>query len=196
MTEKRLAQQLHFLMEADKLKQVLRHTVLTDGSRRENDAEHSWHFALMAIILQEYADEPIDLNRVLQMAAIHDMVEIYAGDTFAYDVCANQTKAEREQAAAERLFSLLPPDQSAQYRALWAEYDQKQTPDARFSASIDRLQPLMHNYMTQGHTWKLGDVRARQAYARIELMRTTAPKLWALCDQILQDSIQKGYLKP
>jgi len=196
MIDERLKQQLEFLIEADKLKQILRRTVLTDGSRRENDAEHSWHFALFAMILREYAAEEIDMRRVLEMAMIHDMVEIYAGDTFAYDVSANQTKLEREMQAADKLFSLLPEDQAKTYRALWEEYDAEETPDACFAASLDRLQPLIHNYLTGGHTWKLGDVKPAQTYKRVAPLEKAAPQLWEVADQIIQDSIKKGYIKP
>jgi len=156
MDSKRMEGQLRFLIEIDKMKSVLRQTLLADGSHRENDAEHSWHLALYAMILQEYAAGEIDIDRVVQMVLVHDLVEIYAGDTFCYDAAANTDKAERENAAAEKLFSLLEPEQGAYYEALWREFDAEETDDSKYAAAMDRIQPLMNNYMTGGHTWHLG----------------------------------------
>lgn len=146
----RLERQLRFLTEIDKAKLILRRTLLTDGSRRENDAEHSWHLAVMAAVLQEHAREPFSMERVLKMTLIHDLVEIYAGDTFAFDTAANAGKEDRETAAADRLFALLPPDQGQELRALWEEFDAMETADARYAAALDRLQPFLHNLCTQG----------------------------------------------
>jgi len=148
----RLLQQMQFVVEIDKLKRVLRQTLLTDGSRRENSAEHSWHIALMAILLSEYATEPIDILRVVKMLLLHDLVEIDAGDTFCYDDRGHESKAEREMQAADRLFSLLPPDQASEFRALWDEFEAQETADAQFASTLDRLQPLLNNHQTQGHT--------------------------------------------
>ena len=140
MEETRLQKQLRFLVEVDQMKNVLRQTLLVDKSRRENDAEHSWHFALMAMLLSEYADgSKVDFYRVLRMALVHDLIEVYAGDTFAYDKKGNEDKEEREKKAADKLFGMLPEDQGKEIRDLWEEFDQMETPDAQYAASIDRL---------------------------------------------------------
>ena len=192
----RLKKQIEFIIEADKMKTVLRQTVLIDQTKRENDAEHSWHFALCAMVLYEYCDtEHVNLFRVLKMALIHDIIEIYAGDTFAYDDKANIDKAERENAAADKVFGLLPDDQREEYRALWEEFDAMETDDALFAAGIDRLQPLINNYLTGGHTWKLGDVPSVKVYKRIEPLKKSAPKLWEFADMMVKDSLKKGFLK-
>lgn len=192
----RMGQQIDFLIEVDKMKTVLRQTLLADGSRQENDAEHSWHFALAAMILREYAcSEEVDLFRVLKMALIHDLVEVYAGDTFAYDEQGYMDKEAREEAAADRLFGLLPDDQGKEIRALWEEFDAMQTPDSLYASALDRLMPLLNNYLTQGHTWKKGNVKSPQVYKRMEVIRTGMPALWSFVDAIIQDSIQKGYLQ-
>ena len=153
MTSPRLAQQLRFVAEADRLKAVLRQTRLMDASRRENSAEHSWHLALMAVVLAEYAPETTDLARVLEMLVLHDVIEIEAGDTFAYDAAANLDKAAREQAAATRTFGLLPQDLNARLRALWEEFEGGATNEARFANALDRLQPLLGNFYSGGGTW-------------------------------------------
>lgn len=195
MEESRLEKQLRFLVEIDKLKKVLRQTVLIDKSRRENDAEHSWHMALMAVILQEYAGSPeVNITRVLEMALVHDLIEIYAGDTFAYDDQGNSDKEEREKAAADKLFALLPEDQGRELRALWEEFDGMETPDAKYAASIDRLQPLLHNYYTEGHTWKIGAVTSDKVYKRMAPIKEGLPEVWPLVEHIVEDSIKRGYL--
>lgn len=192
----RLKQQLHFLLEVDKMKTVFRQTLLTDRSRRENDAEHSWHLALMAMMLQEYAAEPIDLFRVLKMALVHDLIEIYAGDTFAYDVEGNLSKQQREQQAADRLFALLPPDQGAEIRALWEEFDAMQTADARYAAAIDRIQPFLNNVVTDGHTWKQGRVHREQVLQRMDPVRLATPEIWPLIELAIADAVEKGQILP
>ncbi len=194
--KERFTQQLQFLIEVDKMKNVLRQTLLVDASRRENDAEHSWHFALMAMVLFEYADGAnISLERVLKMALVHDLIEIYAGDTFAYDDKGNESKQEREAQAAEKLFSMLPNEQGQEIKDLWLEFDAMQTPDATYAAAIDRLQPFVNNYMTQGHTWKLGNVTSDKVYKRMDMVRVAAPELWPFVTDVIQDSIAKGYLE-
>ena len=149
----RLDQQLRFTAEIDKMTSILRRTMLVDGSRRENDAEHSWHIAVMALIFEEYAAEPVDISRAVKMCVVHDLIEIYAGDTFAYDATGNADKAEREAASADKLFAQLPAEQGAEIRSLWEEFDAIQTPDAKYAACMDRLQPFLHNTLTDGHTW-------------------------------------------
>ena len=194
--ELRLEQQIKFLIEVDKMKNILRQTLLTDKSRRENDAEHSWHFALMAMVLHEYADQSkVDLNRVLKMALVHDLIEIDAGDTFAYDDAGNESKAERERMAADRLFAMLPEDQGGEIRALWEEFDAEETADAQYAAAIDRLQPLILNYAAEGHTWKNGRVTSGQVHKRMRIIKEGAPELWLLAEEIIQSSIEKGYLQ-
>jgi len=192
----RLEKQIEFLIEVDKMKTILRQTLLVDKSKRENDAEHSWHFALMAMVLYEYADRSeVNIFRVLKMALVHDLIEIYAGDTFAYDEKGNESKLERELAAADKIFSLLPDDQRDELYALWWEFEKMETSDAKYAASIDRLQPLINNYMTEGHTWKLGNVTSEKVYKRISIIKESAPVLWDFAADIIESSIEKGYLK-
>jgi putative hydrolase of HD superfamily len=191
----RLGQQIQFVLEIDKLKGVLRQTLLTDGSRQENSAEHSWHIALMAVLLAEYAPVPVDVLRVVKMLLVHDLVEIDAGDTFCYDVQGNQSKAERELQAADRLFGLLPPDQATELRALWDEFEAQQTSDAQFAAALDRLQPLLNNWRTEGHTWQKHNVTRDRVLHRMAPIETAAPELWQLVQQILDECVGAGYLK-
>ena len=194
--KERFEKQLGFLVEVDKMKSVLRQTLLADKSRQENDAEHSWHFALMAMILYEYADRTkVDLARVLKMALVHDLIEIYAGDTFAYDDIGNESKEEREALAAKKLFSMLPQDQCCETRSLWLEFDQMETMDAKYAAAIDRLQPFINNYMTEGYTWKLGNVTSDKVHKRMDMVRIATPDLWPFVIKVIDESIDKGYLK-
>jgi putative hydrolases of HD superfamily len=193
----RLAQQIEFLVEIDKLKQVLRRTYLIDASRRENDAEHSWHLGLMAILLVEHAGSPqLDLLRVLKMVLVHDLVEIDAGDTFAYDEVGARDKGARETAAAERIFHLLPADQAAELRALWDEFEARQTPEARYAAALDRFQPMLHNYRTQGKAWQEHGITADQVLARNQHMAQGAPALWEYAQRFVADAVARGYLRP
>ncbi len=192
----RLRKQLLFLVEIDKMKTVLRRTVITDGSnRRENDAEHSWHFAMYALILSEYCKEDIDVNKVIKIALVHDLVEVYAGDTFAYDEKGYETKANREKEAADRLFGMLEGEQGEEIRALWEEFEAKQTPEAKFANVCDRVQPLIHNYFTDGHTWKEGNVVSSQVLKRNEIVKEESPELWQLVCGIVDSSVKRGILK-
>ncbi len=195
MDSARLAQQMQFVIEIDKLKQVLRQTLLMNGSRRENSAEHSWHIALMAIVLAEYAPAPIDLMHVIKLLLLHDLVEIDAGDTFCYDDQGNESKADRETQAADRLFGLLPADQAVTFRQLWDEFEAQTTPAARFAAALDRLQPLLNNQQTGGHTWQLHDITSDRVLQRMAPIQTGAPELWSAVQQIIEDCIAAGYLK-
>ena len=193
----RLTQQLKFIAEIDRLKHILRQTWLLDGSRRETDAEHSWHIAVMALLLTEYAEVPVDPARVIKMLLIHDVVEIDAGDTFIYDTAGHADKDEREQRAAERIIGLLPPDQAAELRALWDEFEARDSSDARFAAAIDRLQPLMHNYQTQGKAWRAHGVTADQVLTMNHARITAAsPALWQVAERMITESVAKGYLLP
>ncbi|MBV9385501.1 MAG: HD domain-containing protein [Chroococcidiopsidaceae cyanobacterium CP_BM_ER_R8_30] len=196
MQNHRLAQQIQFIIEIDKLKQILRQTLLTDGSRQENSAEHSWHLALMAIVLAEYAPDPaIDVLRVIKMLLIHDLVEIDAGDTFCYDMKGNQTKAVREKQAATRLFGLLPEEQGAELRSLWEEFEAQETAAARFATALDRLQPLLHNQQTQGGTWRIHDITLDKVQRRMEPIATGVPALWSFVQQVLEECMMAGYLQ-
>lgn len=178
MEQPPLTRQLAFLVEVDRLKEVLRQTPIASGARRENSAEHSWHLALMASVLASYAAQPVDLLRVLPMLLIHDVVEIDAGDTFAFDEGGNATKQAREERAADRIFGLLPADQSASFRALWDEFEAMATPEARFANALDRLQPLLLNAETGGGSWRAHGIRRDQVLLRMEPIRTALPELW------------------
>ncbi len=194
MSEDRLAQQLAFLLELDKAKTIIRRSYLTDGSRRENDAEHMWHLALFVLVLAEHADEHIDVVRVLKMVLVHDIVEIDAGDTFLYDDHLRASKVERELAAADRLYDLLPGEQGAELRAIWEEFEAKSTPEARFAASIDRLQPVLLNLATEGRTWRehgLTADRVRQANAGIA---DGSRRLASYVADRLDGAVAAGYL--
>lgn len=193
--QERLDRQLLFLQEVDQMKQIERRSLIMDGSRRENDAEHSWHLALMAMLLFEYAEEGVDLHRVLKMALIHDLIEIYAGDTFAFDVQGNQTKAAREHEAADKLFEILPKEQGRQLRILWEEFDEMQTPDACYAAAIDRLQPFLSNLATNGHTWVEGNVHISQVLARMDMVRIAVPKLWPFVQSKIDEAVRAGYIR-
>jgi putative hydrolase of HD superfamily len=196
MTDRRLDQQVRFILEVDRLKRVSRQTLLTDGSRRENSAEHSWHLALMAIILAEYADQPLDVGRVIRMVLVHDLVEIDAGDTFAYDVQRLLDQAAREAPAAERIFGLLPADQAAEFHALWDEFEARQTPEARFAAALDRLQPLLHNMQTNGGTWREHAITRDRVDWRSAPIADASRELGAYVRALLDRAVAEGILTP
>ncbi|MCC5627180.1 HD domain-containing protein [Nostoc sphaeroides CHAB 2801] len=191
----RLTQQIQFIIEIDQLKQVMRQTLLIDGSRRENSAEHSWHLGVMAIALAEYAPEGVDIFHAIKMLLIHDLVEIDAGDTFCYDVQGNDSKVERELQAALRLFGLLPADQARELRLLWDEFEAGETPTAKFAAALDRIQPLLHNQQTQGGTWRIHGIRRDQVMKRVAPVETGAPELWPFVLQLIDDCVIAGYIK-
>ena len=190
----RLQQQIDFICEIDRLKTVLRQTLLMDSSRQENSAEHSWHLALMALTLAEYAPPNVDIPRAIKQLLIHDLVEIDAGDTFCYDAAANLNKAEREQAAADRLFGLLPADQQTEIRQLWQEFEDQATPTARFAAAIDRIQPLLHNQRTAGGTWKQHGITREQVMRRMAPVETGAPELWPFVLKTIEACTAAGYI--
>jgi putative hydrolase of HD superfamily len=192
----RLAAQVEFLLDVDALKRVERRTRIVGGSRRENTAEHSWHLALFALVLAEHSDEPIDIGRVLAMAVVHDLVEVDAGDTFAYDTAGEAVKAERERQAADRIFGLLPPEQGAQLRALWEEYERGDTPEARFAMAVDRLQPILLNYADGGRTWSQHGVTADRVLARNASIAQASAALWAIARQRVADAVEHGLLQP
>lgn len=192
----KLKNQIAFVIEIDEMKRILRMNLHADGSKRENDAEHSWHLAVMAMLLEEYCAQKVDIGRVIKIALVHDLVEVYAGDTFAYDSKGYEDKDEREKMAADKLFGMLDDEQAAFFRALWDEFEEKETPESRYANAVDRLQPLLLNYLTDGHTWKLGDVHAPQILKRMDIIRTATPELWHIVEGIIETSIKKGILKP
>ena len=192
----RLDQQLSFIVELDKLKNILRQTLLTDRSRRENSAEHSWHLATAAVVLSEYAHEPVGLNRVIRMLLVHDVVEIDAGDTFAFDAAANLDKSDREQLAAKRIFGLLPPEQGNELRALWEEFEAVATPDAQFANAVDRLQPFLQNSRTEGGTWRIHNVTRTQVMKRMEPIRLYLPRIWPRVLAFIEAAREKGWVRP
>lgn len=191
----RLAQQLGFIREIDRLKSVLRRTLLMDGTRYENDAEHSWHLAVMAILLREHANKPdVDVERVVKMVLVHDIVEIDAGDTYCYDDAGNRGKVAREQVAAARLFGMLPADQRQEFQALWEEFEARVTPEARFAAALDRVQPLMHNYYTGGVVWKQHGVDSAKVQDRNRHVVEGSRALWEFAEELIRDAVARGYL--
>ncbi len=195
MADDRLDRQIAFIVEIDRLKQVYRQTYLMDSSRKENSAEHSWHFALLAMVLAEYANEPMDVLKVVKMALIHDIVEIDAGDVFIYDRESIAHHEESERNAAERLFGILPPDQKAEYRALWEEFEARRTPEARFAAALDRVQPLLHNYYTQGKSWREHGVSSDKVFQINSRIQEGSEELWRYIRNLIEQSIEKGYLE-
>ncbi len=195
MNTERLEQQIAFLLEIDKLKSVLRRTYLVDDPRHENSAEHSWHLAVMAMLLAEHANAPVNLLRVLKMLLVHDVVEIDSGDTYIYDVAGNASKAVREQEAAERIFGLLPDDQRDEMHRLWEEFEARQTPEARFAAALDRLMPMLHNYHTQGRAWREHGITDAQVVAHNGHMAEGGAGLWEYAEAMIRDAVDKGYLR-
>lgn len=189
-----LRQQLAFVIETDRLKQVLRRTHLMDGSRLENTAEHSWQLALMAFVLAEHAVEPIDLAHTIELLLVHDLVEIDAGDTFAFDSQAYLSKAEREQAAATRIFGLLPDDKAQAMHMLWEEFEAAATAEARFAIALDRLAPMLCNTLNQGGTWREHRITRAAVLRRMDPIRTAMPSFWPLVLQVVDTVERDGYL--
>ncbi len=196
MDDDRFQQQIRFILEIDKLKTIIRRTYLLHADRAENTAEHSWHLAMMAILLAEYANEPVDVARVIKMVLVHDIVEIDAGDTYFYDATAALDKHEREHTAADRLFGILPGDQGKELRELWEEFEAAQSADARFALALDRFMPQLHNYHTQGRSWVEHGISADQVLERNEGMAEGSLKLWECAKSLLADAVSKGLLPP
>lgn len=192
--DNRLLKQIDFIMEVDKAKDILRRSILTETKRRENDAEHSWHLALMAPILREYIKEELDITKVMNMVIIHDLVEIDAGDTFCYDVKGNEDKREREVKAADRIFNILPKDQAEMIYSLWNEFEDMQTIESRYAATLDRIHPLLLNIATGGESWRENKTTKSMVLKRMAIVEETAPDLWELVLDIINRGIEKGYL--
>lgn len=193
--DERLKKQMDFALEIDKEKNVFRQTHLSNHGRNENDAEHAWHMALMAYILKEYSNEPIHIERVMIMCLLHDVVEIDAGDTYAYDEESKKTQADREQKAKERIYSILPKDQKVELMAIFDEFEANETPEAHFAHAMDNLQPLMLNNSNNGGDWKEHGIYAKQVYERQKSTKLGSEKLYALTDAWIQENIKKGNLK-
>ncbi|PZR74710.1 MAG: phosphohydrolase [Chthoniobacterales bacterium] len=187
----RLARQISFLVETEKLKGVLRKTSPIHAARYENSAEHSWSLALMAMLLAEHADEKLDAMRVLQMLLVHDLVEVDAGDTFCYDLAANATKAERERCAAERLFGLLPEDQERDFRGLWEEFEARASAEARFANALDRLLPLLQNFHNDGGSWREFGITVERAVDRQRPIADASGALWEYAQSVFQEAQQR-----
>lgn len=195
ISAERLQQQVEFLVEIDKLKTVMRRTDLISADRRENDAEHSWHLAVAAMVLAEYANDPIDLSKVIKMVLIHDLVEIDAGDTYCYDVEGAKDKEEREQRAADRLFAILPQDQGKEFRKLWAEFEEGATAEAKFAAALDRFQPVLHNLRTDGRSWSQHGIVRQQVAKRIAPIADGSARLWHYISRLIAEAVAAGILK-
>lgn len=193
--DERLEKQLAFALEIDKEKNIFRQTHLSGHGRNENDAEHAWHMAIMAYLLREYSNEEVDIGKVMLMCLIHDIVEIDAGDTYAYDEEGKKTQAAREEAAKERIFSLLPEDQKRELQDLFEEFEQRKTAEARFVRAMDNLQPLLLNNSNGGSDWKEHGVSAEQVYRRQSETKSGSERLYQITDEILQENIKRGSLK-
>ena len=188
----RLRKQMEFILEVDKLKKIGRQTYVSDASRKENDSEHSWHLALMAILLSEYANNEVDVLKVVSMVLIHDIVEIDAGDTYAYDADANKSKKAREEAAADRIFNILPEEQAKNMRALWEEFEECKTPEAQFARALDNVQPVMLNDATDGKAWREHQVELNQVQKRNEKTKTGSLELWEYVNNLFDENVKKG----
>lgn len=194
MDKERFDQQIRFILEIDKLKSVIRQSYLLAGARQENSAEHSWHVALMAMLLAEYAEQPVDSLRIIKMLLIHDVIEIDAGDTYCYDETGTLNQSSRENVAAERLFGLLPEDQGVKLRELWKEFEARTTPEAHYAATIDRLMPLLHNYHTEGRSWREHGIKKDQVIARNEAMKNGSLALWEFAMSLIDNAVDREYL--
>lgn len=192
--DERLKKQMNFILEVDKVKNITRQTYLADGRRKENDAEHSWHLALMAVLLKEYANEEVDLAKVLPMVLIHDLVEIDAGDTYAYDEAGAATKAERETKAADRIFGLLPEDQGKWLRGLWEEFEAYESPDAKFAHMLDNSQPLFLNDASDGKSWTEHGVKKSQIYKRNRKTGEGSEEIWEYMQELVDKHIRLGHV--
>ena len=194
MNSVELLQQLDFIKEIDKIKYIQRRTKLIGSDRNENDAEHSWHLAMMAIVLAEHSNEPIDVLKVVKMVLIHDIVEIDAGDTFIYDENKDHSNTEEERAAANRIFGLLPKRQSEEMIAIWEEFEAGKTQEAKFARAMDRLEPLLQNVSNNGGTWKEFDVNYNKVYEKKKVIAEGSTAIWDLAKGIINESVERGIL--
>jgi len=192
----RLARQIEFIVECDKLKEIFRQTINSKSRRAENDAEHSWAFCLCVLVLAEHANEPIDVMRVMKMAIVHDLVEIDAGDTFAYDLAAAANQHAREALAADRIFGLLPADQAKEFRALWDEFEARTTPEAKFAHACDRFQPMLLNARTEGGSWRAHGITHDKAQRRGAPVADGSTVLWEKIEEMLREAVAAGHLAP
>lgn len=195
MTAADLLQQIDFIKEIDKLKYIQRKTRLFNSDRHENDAEHSWHLAMMALVLSKHSNEPVDILKVIKMVLIHDIVEIDAGDTFIYDSRKNHTNTEEELLAARRIFGLLPAEQAKDFIATWEEFEEGISAEAKFARSMDRLAPLLQNTSNEGGTWKEYDVRFEKVYEKKKIINEGSASIWRYAEQLIHESVEKGILK-
>lgn len=194
MDNKRLLKDIEFIVELDKMKSIFRQTSIIGEDRREDDAQHSWHISLMAMVLSEYTNEKVDLLKVIKMLLTHDLVEIFAGDTFCYDEAGNADKKEREIAAAEKIFGMLEEDKGQELRALWDEFEEIETPEAKFATAMDRLQPMLNNYHNKGGTWKKFDISQGDIYKRISPVKDSSEELWKFVEYMIEDAFDKGLI--
>ena len=195
MTPDQLLKQINFIKEIDKIKYIQRKTKLFHSDRPENDAEHSWHLAMMTIVLAEHSDVPVDVLKVLKMVLIHDIVEIDAGDTFIYDTQKNHTNTENELIAAKRIFGLLPDEQANELIAIWQEFEAGETPEARFAKAMDRIEPLLQNTSNNGGTWREFDVDYSKVFEKKKVIARGSATLWKFAENLLNESVEKGILK-
>ena len=195
MTPDQLLQQINFIKEIDKIKYIQRKTKLFHSDRPENDAEHSWHLAMMTIVLAEHSDVPVDVLKVLKMVLIHDIVEIDAGDTFIYDTQKNHSNTKNELIAAKRIFGLLPDEQAEELIEIWQEFEAGETPDARFAKAMDRIEPLLQNTSNNGGTWREFDVDYSKVFEKKKVIAQGSTTLWKFAENLLNESVEKGILK-
>lgn len=190
-----LKKQMEFILEIDKSKQIIRQTYLADASRKEGDAEHAWHMAIMAFLLSEYSNNEIDVLKVMKLVLVHDLIEIDAGDTYAYDADANKDKEQREKKAADRIFNLLPEKQAVELRGLWDEFEAYETPEAKFAHTLDNIQPLLLNDASGGKSWREHEVRKEQVLNRHKRTSEGSEILWKYCEDIINKHVELGNLK-
>lgn len=191
----RLEQQIRFLLEIDKQKEIVRQTYLADGSRKEGDAEHAWHLAVMAFLLADYANEKIDVLKTVKMVLLHDVIEIDAGDTYAYDIEGNKTKRVREERAADRIYGMLPEERKQEYRALWEEFETMETPEARFANTLDKIQPILLNHASGGRSWREHGVKREQIMERNERTHEGSEALWEYALNIINQNTENGNIQ-
>ena len=190
-----LIKQIQFIQEIDKIKYIFRKTKLINSDRPENDAEHSWHLAMMAIVLAEYANEPIDVAKVVKMVLIHDIVEIDSGDIFMYDTVKNHDNYDEELKAARRIFGILPEKQAEEFINLWIEFEQMETMESKFARTIDRLEPLLQNVSNNGGTWAEFDIKYQQVMDKKRLIQQGSEQIWEFAKKLIDESVEKGILR-